>query len=175
MNARPTRDLGLSSAAEVTDTSRLYREGIIAGVAGGATIAVWFLLLDTLAGRPLYTPTVLGTALFGGGRGLESPETLPVSLGMTLMYTWVHFLVFCVIGGIAARLITLAERNLHIGFGLLLFFVVFEFGFVGAAMVFAYPVLRALAWPAVLVGNLLAAAVMALYFWRRHPHLVIQP
>jgi len=27
----------------------------------------------------------------------------------------------------------------------------------------------------VVVGNLLAAAVMALYFWKRHPNLLIRP
>jgi hypothetical protein len=27
-------------------------------------------------------------------------------------------------------------------------------------------------WPAVLVGNLLAAAAMIAYFWRRHPDLL---
>jgi hypothetical protein len=36
-------------------------------------------------------------------------------------------------------------------------------------------VLRALAWPAVLLGNLLAAAAMVGYFWRRHPNLTIRP
>jgi len=36
-------------------------------------------------------------------------------------------------------------------------------------------VLRALTWPEVLVGNLLAAAAMAAVFWRRHPRLAIRP
>lgn len=157
------------------EPSRLYLDGIIAGVIGAATVAVWFLLLDTLNGRPLYTPTVLGTALFRRGEGLASPETVPASLGMTLMYTWVHGLAFCVIGGMASKLLSLAEKNLHFGFGILLFFVVFEFGFVFVAFLFAEAVLHALAWPAVLAGNLLAAASMAAYFWRRHPHLKIGP
>jgi hypothetical protein len=42
-------------------------------------------------------------------------------------------------------------------------------------MVFAEPVLHELAWPAVLVGNLLAAAAMAAVLWRQHPRLAIQP
>lgn len=158
-----------------TEVSRVYSEGIIAGVIGAATIAVWFLILDTIYGRPLHTPTVLGTALFQRGEGLVSPENLPISVEMTLMYTWVHVLAFCVIGGIASKLLDLAEQNLNVGFGILLFFVVFEFGFVVAASVLAEPVLHALAWPAVLVGNLLAATVMAIYFWRRHPNLIIRP
>ena len=42
-------------------------------------------------------------------------------------------------------------------------------------MVFAEPVLHALAWPEVLVGNLLAAATMTAMFWRHHPRLGIRP
>src|SRR5207249_9423879 len=73
----------------VPDTARLYQEGMIAGVIGAATVAVWFLLLDTAAGHPLYTPTVLGTAIFRRG-ALGSPETLSVSLEMVGMFTWVR-------------------------------------------------------------------------------------
>ncbi|MFB3121251.1 MAG: hypothetical protein ACE10H_03535, partial [Candidatus Binatia bacterium] len=86
----------VSSTSEV---SRLSLEGIIAGMIGAAIIAIWFLILDTFNGRPLYTPTVLGTALFGRGEGLSSPESMRVSWEMTLMFTWVHGMVFAVIGG----------------------------------------------------------------------------
>lgn len=163
------------SGSHIEEISRLYQEGIVAGIIGAATIAIWFLILDTINGRPLYTPTVLGTALFRQGQGLAAPENLPISADMVLMYTWVHGLVFCVIGGVASRLLALAERDMHVGFGILLFFVVFEFGFVVVAFVFAEAVLHALAWPTVLFGNLLAAAAMGGYFWRCHPNLTIRP
>ena len=157
------------------DDSRVYLEGIIAGIIGAATIAVWFLILDTIEGRPFYTPSVLGTVLFGGGKALPAIEELPVSWEMTLMYTWVHAMLFAVIGGIASKLLALAEKNPDLGFGILLLFVILEFGFIAAASIFAEPVLQALAWPAVLVGNLLAALAMGGYFWNRHPHLVVEP
>jgi hypothetical protein len=94
---------------------------------------------------------------------------------MVVVYTWVHGLAFCVIGGLASRLLALAERNVNFGFGIVLFFVIFEFGFVAAAFLFAEPILHALTWPAVLMGNLLAAAAMGLYFWRHHLNLSIEP
>lgn len=158
-----------------SDSSRLYQEGIVAGVLGAATVAAWFLIVDALNGRPLYTPTVLGTVLFrrgGGGPGLDA---LPPSLDMVLMFTWVHGLVFAAIGGVAARLLAAAERNPSVGFGVLLFFVIFEAGFTVAAMLFAEPVLHALTWPAILVANLLAAVTMAVYFRLRHPTLLVNP
>ncbi|HEY7364569.1 MAG TPA: hypothetical protein VIE37_10710 [Methylomirabilota bacterium] len=158
-----------------TDTVRLYQEGIVAGVLGAATVALWFFVIDTIQGRPLYTPTVLGTALFSRGAGLAPLESVPVSLEMVLMFTWVHGLAFAALGGIVSRLLGMVERNPSVGFGILLLFVIFEFGFTVTAMLFAAPILRVLTWPAVLVANLLAAAVMAGYFRLRHPRLRVSP
>lgn len=160
--------------SESTEISGVYVEGVVAGLIGAATIALWFFILDLYNGRPFYTPNVLGAAMSLSGAVRDS-ATVPISIELVLFYSWIHALVFCVIGGVAAKLLSLAERDLHFGFGILLLFVIFEFGFVAAAMVFAEPILRALAWPAVLVGNLLAAAAMALYFWRHHPKLRISP
>ena len=154
---------------------KTYEEGMMAGLIAAATIAVWFLLLDMFQGQPLFIPTVLGTALFGGGEGLASPEDIRISFQMVLMFTWVHGLAFVVIGVAAAWLVQLAERDPDYGFGILLLFVVFEFGFIGVSLVFAEAVLRALTLPAILIGNLLAAATMTGYFWRRHPDLTVHP
>ena len=175
MTAQTDASTTASASASTTDTAHLYQEGIVAGVIGALTVALWFLVVDALQGRPLYTPTVLGTALFGRGTALGAVGTLPVSLDMVLMFTWVHGLAFAAIGGVASRLLGMAERNPSIGFGVLLLFVVFEFGFTVAAMLFAEPVLKALTWPAVLVANLLAAAAMGGYFWLRHPALRVSP
>src|SRR5207248_1564223 len=103
------------------DVTRLYQEGLIAGLVGAATVAVWFLIIDSIQGRPLYTPTVLGAALFHRG---AAPwlDAVP-NLEMVLMFTWVH----------------------------------------------------ALALPAILVANLLAATAMGGFFWLRHPNLRVQP
>jgi hypothetical protein len=163
------------AGSEAADVTAVYAEGIIAGAIGAATIAAWFLVLDGVKGRPFFTPTVLGTALFRGGAGLATPDALPVDFEMVLSFTWVHVLVFLLIGVVASRLLGLAERNPSFGFGIVLLFVVFEFGFLLACMLFAEPVLRTLTWPEVLIGNLLAAAAMAAVFWRRHPQLAIQP
>lgn len=162
-------------ATPSTTASRLYQEGMIAGVIGAAAVALWFLLLDTLTGRPLYTPTVLGTALFRHGAGLASPETLPVSMEMVWMFTWVHGLAFAALGGAVSWLLGVAERHPSFGFGVLLLFVVFQFGFIAVAMIVAAPILHALAWPAILGANLLAASAMTAYFWSRHPRLIVSP
>lgn len=160
--------------SESTEISGVYVEGVVAGLIGAATIAGWFFILDLYNGRPFYTPNVLGAALSLSG-AVRDPTTVPISMEFVVFYSWIHVLVFCVIGGLASKLLSLAERDLHFGFGILLLFIIFEFGFVGATLVFAEPILRALAWPAVLLGNLLAAGAMAVYFWRHHPTLRISP
>jgi hypothetical protein len=157
------------------EISAVYREGIVAGILGAAVVAVWFLILDTIQGRPLYTPTVLATAFFRQGARLSAAGHTPVSLELTLVYTWVHGLAFCVIGGVAARLLAMVERNPKLGFGVLLFGVMFEVGFLVVGMLFAEAILQKLAWQSILIGNVLAVAAMASYFWRRHPNLTILP
>lgn len=175
MTAQPGATTTAPTSSTTPDATKLYQEGIIAGVIGAAAVALWFLVVDTVNGRPLYTPTVLGTALFQRSAGPSNLEAVPVSMEMVLMFTWVHGLAFAAIGGLVSRLLGMAERNASIGFGILLLFVIFEFGFTVAAMLFAAPVLKVLTWPAVLVANLLAAATMAAYFWLRHPRMIVNP
>jgi hypothetical protein len=57
---------------------RTLREGFIAGLIGATSVAVWFLIVDLIAGRPLFTPSVLGEALMnvlGPNRGEGPPST----------------------------------------------------------------------------------------------------
>jgi hypothetical protein len=149
----------------------VYFDGFIAGIIGAAVIAIWFLFLDTVSGLPFYAPTVLGTGLFLGPEDLASTEAVQLSLNLTLMYTWVHVLAFVMLGEIAAYLLFLTGQNPNLGFCLFLF-ALLEFGFVGTVFVFAEPVRDQLAWPAVLVGNLLAATAMVCYFRLRQTNLI---
>ena len=91
------------------------------------------------------------------------------------MFSWIHGMVFAALGGVAARLLGYVEAHPSAGFGVLLLFVVFQFGFIAMATVFAEPVLRALPAWSILVANLLAAAAMTAFLWRRHPALHVRP
>jgi len=153
----------------------VFLDGLIAGIIGAAIVAIWFLYMDIVSGLPFYAPTVLGTAFFLGPEDLASTGQVQVSLRLTLMYTWVHGLVFVVLGEIAAYFLFSAGKNLNLGLAILMLFVILEFGFVGTTFVFAKPVFYEFAWPMVLLGNLLAAAGMACYLWLRHPNFVIRP
>ena len=123
----------------------------------------------------MYTPTVLGAAIFGPSTSIASPEAHPVSVPMVLLFTALHGLIFVGIGEIAALLMRLAERNANYTFGIILFLVIFLSGFVGITMLFAADVLDVLTWQAVFVGNLLAVAAIGFYFKRRHPNVKMLP
>src|SRR5262249_27451231 len=110
--------------------------------------------------------------LFHGGAGIENESAVTPSLELVAGFTWVHYLVFMLIGIGAARLMALAERNPSLGFGIVLFFAVFAFGFLLVSLVFAQGVLQR---PAVVIGNLLAAIGMGVVLWRGHRQLDIQP
>src|SRR5215831_13413836 len=150
----------LVTTAGVSDLGKLgvYAEGILAGAVGAVVIAVWFLVLDTIQGNPFHTPLVLGTTLFGPHEQgtLRAFETV-------VAFTGLHTLVFLLIGMALARLVDVAERDPNLGFGDVLLFVVFQFGFLAVSMSIADgdDALGLRAWPDVVGGNLIAATLMA--------------
>lgn len=161
-----------SSHPPVDNPQAIYQEGIVAGVLAAMAVAIWFLVVDSLAGRPFYTPSVLGAALFG--RGVEL-DKVTVSLPTVAMFTWVHGLVFAALGGMAARLLAVAERNPSLGFGIVLFFVILQSGFTTAVAFVAPTIFAVLGWVSIFVANLLAAATMVAYFRLRHPRVTVRP
>ncbi len=144
----------------------IVREGIVAGAIGAASVAGWFLVVDTIAGRPFFTPTVLGSALFFG---LRDPAMATVGSQPVLAYTVVHVLAFVAVGIVVAAILAEAERAPNVLWLLAEFFVVFEFGFYAVVALAFTPLLAALAWINVAVGNLIAAGGMGYYFWKKHP------
>lgn len=147
---------------------RVVREGFAVGLIGAGSVAVWFLIVDLIAGRPLFTPAVLGSAAF---QGLRDPAMVVIGAQAVGAYTALHLLLFLLVGLIAAAMVAEAEKSPQVLWLLAEFFFVFEFGFyAGVAIVFA-PLLAALAWINVAVGNLIAAVGMGYYLWRAHPEL----
>ena len=168
MEAAADRSTAVSSSL-VT----VAREGTIGGVIGAFALAFWFLIADLIAGQPFYTPALLGARVFGG-------EVAPVGGGMpdsaaalVAGYTVLHGLAFVVAGLMIACAMAVFERTpplLIPGFFFLMVF--FEFVYYTYVIAFVEPVFGAVNWAAILIGNLIAVASMAAFFWRRHPSLL---
>ncbi len=143
-------------------------EGVVAGLIGAAAVAAWFLLVDVLAGRPFFTPAVLGSAVF---LGLRDAAEVTISSQAVLAYTAIHILAFVAVGIAAAGILKDAEKNRGVLWLALEFFIAIEFGFYAVVALVFMPLLAELAWFNVAIGNLIAAGVMGYYFVRIHPML----
>lgn len=149
-----------------TQSHSILREGVIAGVIGATAVAVWFFVVDLIAGHPLYTPSVLGEgfiSIFG-----SSPESQAVNI---FIYTLFHYAAFTIVGIIAVILVHAGERMPSVLAGSMILFVAIELGFYGLVALLRQTVLGNLAWYQILAGNLLAAVLMGTYLWRSHPAL----
>ena len=149
-----------------TDTHSIVREGVISGFLGATAVAVWFFVVDLIAGHALYTPSVLGEGLlsvFG-----RSPESQAVNI---ISYTIFHYAAFTLVGIIAVILVHAGERTASVLAGSMILFVAIELGFYGLVALLQETTLGNLAWYQILAGNLLAAGVMGTYLWRSHPAL----
>jgi len=147
---------------------RTLREGFVAGVVGATSVAVWFFVVDLIAGRPLHTPSVLGEAVmnvFGPNRG-EGP------LEHVMLYTVFHYAAFFIVGIIAAALIQASEKEPSVLAGFLILFVAFEVGFYGLTVMLSKSILGSIAWYQIGAANLVAAFLMGRYLLHEHPGIV---
>ena len=147
---------------------RTLREGVVAGALAATAVAIWFLILDTVAGRPLATPTMLGASL----SSLFGMPGTPDTTGAVLGYTAFHFAAFAVAGLIGATVMNNAEEEPSMLIGFFILFIFFEIGFYGLTAILARSTyFGQLAWYQVLAANLIAAATIGTYLFRRHPGL----
>jgi hypothetical protein len=78
----------------------LYGWFYSAGI-GGSVAALFFLINDSLHGRPFFTPTVLGSVAF---LGAAADAVTSVSLHAVVLYSVVHFAAFGLLGLLATGL-----------------------------------------------------------------------
>ncbi len=144
----------------------LLKDGVIAGLIGALVIAVWFGILDVIAGHPFFTPATLGRALLSFF-GDVTPDQGTVSF--VLVYTVFHFSAFMVVGLIASLIVHLARHEPSILLGFAILFAATEIGIYGlVALLGEWSPLARGAWLQIMVGNILAALAMGIYFWRTH-------
>lgn len=155
-------------------TTGRMREGIILGLIGYATVAAFFAIFDILAARGwLYTVNLLGRATF---RGLRDPAILqsPVAVDSTAigLFNGLHLVASLAIGIVVTWFVTqiegtAAQRRLAI-MGIVAGFLVTIFGI---GMITA-PIRPLLPWWSVVLANVFAVCMGALYLLRRHPGLI---
>lgn len=141
-------------------------EGTDVGIIGGLAVALWFLVLDTLAGKPLRTPSLLGQVVLMGN---QAPDTDSVIFGAVLIYTAFHFIVFALLGMGLVAVVHWGIENPVVRYALLPIFLAFEVLFYGLLEVLSERTGELFPFWAVVSANTLAAVSMGLYLWVRHP------
>jgi hypothetical protein len=151
-------------------TSDILLDGLFTGMIGALLVALWFLILDLAAGRPLYTPALLGSVvLHGSDSAARGIAIVPLPIAA---YTALHFLVFIAVGVLLSYLMSLFDRFPIMFFVLLVLFLSLQIGFFVLDLALGAQLMGRLhAWT-VVVANLLASAGMALFLWKRHPGAV---
>jgi len=144
------------------------REGLLTGFIGATAIAVWFLVVDVIAGRAFQTPEFLGRGLVSVlGKNMMGDTAFTHIAGYTLF----HYVAFALVGILLTVIVHQAERTPAILAGALVAFVVMTMGFYMIAAAFSESALGNLAWPQIFIANLIAAGLMVYYLWRKHPRL----
>lgn len=145
-----------------------YADGIISGVFGASAVAIFFFVVDLVAGHPLFTPNALGASLFLGQAVASDAPIVPV---LVVGYTAVHLTVFIGFGVIAAFEVLSHRRIPPTDAGTMLLtaalFVAFEVSFLAMAQLFAPHLTGVLGVGRVAIANAIASFAMARYLLRR--------
>ena len=141
-------------------------EGAVAGIIGAAMVAVWFLAYDLLRDMPLWTPSLLGAALFDGW----SHQVAPVEPGALLVakYTVVHGIAFIVFGCALAGLFAIADRDFRFLFAIFMLLCCFQVAFLALLAVLAQWLLDPVPWWTIVIGNVFATIGMLGVLLPRH-------
>ncbi len=152
---------------------RIWKDGVLIGCAGALALAAWLLVIDAVAGHPFFTPAALGAGLFQGARAVE--VTPPNAGALIAAYTVFHFAVFIIAGLVVAFMAHGKEHEPQMFF--MAFFAPFAFfqvAYITFAQLFVTRVLPAMSWSALLVGDVLACAAMAVLLYVRHPEFRVR-
>ena len=141
----------------------LIHEGALVGLVGAVLVAAWFLAYDLAHGAPLYTPSVLGTALFNAG------GPVVVSLWLVAKYTIVHVVAFVLFGIAVSGLFRLADREPAVLFAAFMLLCCFQVAFIAILKITAEWALDPVPWWSLVVANLLATGGMLAVLFPRHP------
>jgi hypothetical protein len=147
-------------------TRTFLMEALSTGLLGAATVALWFFLVDVVSGAPLRTPGILGSAVF---LGITTPGEAVINASTVGLYSLLHGSVFFLVGIGTTIIVRAADRTPSVLALFIPLTVVLQALFVGGTAILAQSLLGAIAWWAVLGGNLLASFLMGslLLYW--HP------
>ena len=141
-------------------------DGVVGGVLAGLVVAVWFFVVDTIAGRPFYTPAALAGVL-------TRQEVAAPTLRLVTAYTVVHFAVFALLGAAMAGAIASLRTPPRLLLGVLFGLVAQEIAFYAGLALSGGSRVAVVPWPHIVAANVLAGFALMGYLHRasqdQHP------
>ena len=134
-------------------------QGVVGGILAGLVVALWFLVVDSVAGQPFRTPAILANALF-------HREIAPATFRLVAVYSVLHFGVFALLGAAMAWAIAPLEAPPRFLLGVIFGVVVQEIVFYTALFLTGARLTTVLPWPHVLGANISSGVVLMAYLHR---------
>jgi hypothetical protein len=131
--------------------------GAYAGAIGASVIALFFLAVDAALRSPLWTPSLVGDALF---RGASPAGTGQVDLGLVGLYSLLHAALFLGFGAGVALLLARQPRRPRPAVVALLCFLALELGILAGSRLLAPGLAGSVGIGWISLGNALAALGM---------------
>jgi hypothetical protein len=155
------------SGTHRTGDESIPRDGIVTGLLGAGTVALFYLAVDAARGQPLITPSVLGQAFL-----MHQPVTLTAAdPAAVFVYTVFHIVAFVAFGFILAVLARASEASSLARYAVVQLMVAFVIFFYGVVSIGSELVRGMFSFSSVLAANALAGVVMTAWLWRHHPRL----
>jgi hypothetical protein len=148
--------------------AEIVGDGISAGLIGASAVALWFLVIDAALREPLFTPSLVASALL---KGTPATAELPVDLTMVAAFTALHSIAFIGFGVMVAWVVEQFEHTPDLPLIAIGVFLALEGGFVAASKLLVPDVAAEIGHGFIVAGNVFAAVGMGFYLrdWQRHP------
>jgi hypothetical protein len=141
-------------------------EALYAGIFGGSAVALSFLVVDIMDGRPLFTPSLLGSVLIFGD---DAQSVVKVSYQAVAYFSLVHIAAFTALGGLLSFIVHEVElHSKHPAIVLFVLFAIIEAAFFALAPLAMPGVIAELGTINVAFANFMAAGALSLFFVVTH-------
>jgi hypothetical protein len=148
--------------------AEIVGDGVSAGLIGASAVALWFLVIDAALREPLFTPSLVASALL---RGAPATADQAVDLSMVAAFTALHSIAFITFGVVVAWLVDQFERTPDLPLIAIGVFLALEGGFIVATKLVVPEAAAVIGHGFIVAGNVFAAIGMGVYLhdWQRHP------
>jgi hypothetical protein len=148
--------------------AEIVGDGVFAGLIGASAVALWFLIVDAALREPLFTPSLVASAVL---KGVPATADHAIELSMVAAFSALHSLAFIAFGVAASWLVDQFQHTPDLPLITIGLFLALEGGFVIATKLFVPDVAEVIGHGFIVAGNVFAALGMGLYLrdWQRHP------